>query len=244
MEGDGHQNGPAAWTYATKSERLADDVQRLAILLGLHADVHLRLSTYKGAPYRSYHVSITEKRSTWFRPDRASSLVPYEGMVYCLTVPSGAYVTRLDGRMAIHGNSVYKVNAARSVWELREAARGEDDVTCSLRHAKVNDSKIYRPITYRLVWSPEGQAPETATFETADYVAEVGSRQGASVADRALEAIGSGRMSTSMIAQLLGASIDTVRRSLNRDSRFVRMGSDWLSAENAPIPMNQPGTEQ
>jgi hypothetical protein len=140
--------------------------------------------------------------------------------------------------------SVYKVNAARSVWELREAARGEDDVTCSLRHAKVNDSKIYRPITYRLVWSPEGQAPETATFETADYVAEVGSRQGASVADRALEAIGSGRMSTSMIAQLLGASIDTVRRSLNRDSRFVRMGSDWLSAENAPMPMNQSGVEK
>ena len=238
MEGDGHQNGPGAWTYATKSEQLADDVQRLAILNGLHADVHPRDGLYKGAPYRSYHVSITEKRSTWFRPGRSSRTVPYEGMVYCLTVPSGAYVTRLDGRMAIHGNSVYKTNAARSVWRLDEAGRGEDDVTCSLRHTKVNDSKMYRPITYRLIWSPDGVTPETATFELADYIAEPGSK-GGSVADRAVEFIGSGRQSTSAIAMALGASLDTVRRSCNRDDRLVRMGNDWMLADNAPIPMNQ-----
>ena len=134
--------------------------------------------------------------------------------------------------------SVYKTNAARSVWRLDEAGRGEDDVTCSLRHTKVNDSKMYRPITYRLIWSPDGVTPETATFELADYIAEPGSK-GGSVADRAVEFIGSGRQSTSAIAMALGASLDTVRRSCNRDDRLVRMGNDWMLADNAPIPMNQ-----
>jgi hypothetical protein len=133
--------------------------------------------------------------------------------------------------------SVYKVNAARSVWSLGEIARGEDDVTCALRHTKVNDSKMYRPISYRLVWSPDGVTPETATFEMADYIAQPGTGSG-SVADRAVEFIGNGRQSTSAIAMALGAAVDTVRRSLNRDKRLVRMGNDWMLVDNAPMPMN------
>ena len=133
--------------------------------------------------------------------------------------------------------SVYKVNAARSVWRVDETGRGEDDVTISLCHTKVNDSKRYRPIHYRLVWSPDGVTPETATFEMADYIAQPGTGSG-SVADRAIEFIGNGRQSTSAIAMALGAAVDTVRRSCNRDDRLVRIGNDWMLMDNAPMPMN------
>jgi hypothetical protein len=133
--------------------------------------------------------------------------------------------------------SVFKGNMARSVWELQGTARGEDDITCQLVHTKVNDSKQFRSINYRLVWSPDGVTPETATFEMADYIAQPGTGSG-SVADRAIEFIGNGRQSTSAIAMALGANVETVRRSCNRDKRLVRMGNDWMLMDNSPMPMN------
>jgi hypothetical protein len=71
----------------------------------------------------------------------------------------------------------------------------------------------------------------------ADYIAQPGTGSG-SVADRAVEFIGSGRQSTSAIAMALGAAVDTVRRSCNRDDRLARIGNDWMLIDNAPMPMN------
>ena len=166
IEGDGHQYSDGAWVLTSKSKLLADDVQRLAIMNGLHADVRDRHTTYKHEPYIYYQVQITDRASTWFRPDRSTRAIPYEGSVYCLTVPSGAYVTRLDGRMAIHGNSAYKTNAARVSWEVRKEPSAEG-LRISLYHAKSNDTALLPPIGISLDW-----APDAITFHKAEVVVE------------------------------------------------------------------------
>lgn len=120
MAGDGHvavhnpnrlRQGGAQ--FATTSRQLADQVQRLAIELGRYASIsseagalshhHRRYSVVIGHPDRTERVIVVP---------RNRSIVEYSGMVYCLTVPTGAYVTRHNGKMAICGNSQHWANKA------------------------------------------------------------------------------------------------------------------------------------
>lgn len=117
MEGDGswdkarptisrRQGGAGgAGRYTTTSRQLADGVQRLAIELGYSAVVKSRL----GAKAH-HHDQITVfigNRSYIGIHARLGHIkrVPYSGKVYCLTVPTGAYLTRRNGTTAITGNS-------------------------------------------------------------------------------------------------------------------------------------------
>lgn len=107
IDGDGSRYDSGNIKYSTTSKQLADDVQRLALELGLPASVgqaeggeahHLRRYTvYIGKPSRT---SIT--LSPW-----QIKRIPYCGKVYCFTVPTGAYVTRRNGRIAFQGNSAH-----------------------------------------------------------------------------------------------------------------------------------------
>lgn len=104
MEGDGSwKQFNAAGNYYTTSPRLADDVQRLAISVGYAARLKVR------PPGKTHHmerftVEIHNRESLWIKP-HCRSWEGYTGNVVCLTVPSGAYVTRRRGYMAIAGNS-------------------------------------------------------------------------------------------------------------------------------------------
>lgn len=92
--------------YDTTSPALADDMQRLAIELGYSAMIR---SNAGALPHhhRKYTVLIGNRK--YIGVCRRYGHVreeDYEGQVYCLTVPSGAYLTRRNGKMAIAGNSV------------------------------------------------------------------------------------------------------------------------------------------
>lgn len=106
IDGDGSRHTEDRFGYHTTSSRLADDVQRLAIGLG-HSG---RIARCAGAGERrapwKYCVHIGCRKYVTIQP-RNFSGVPYSGMVYCLTVPTGAYVTRRNGRMAVAGNSAF-----------------------------------------------------------------------------------------------------------------------------------------
>lgn len=103
IEGDGTPTRHGHM-YATCSPRLADDVQRLAIETGRSALV----SRYdRREPWRDYYaVHIGRRRHVAVRARRHVRRQRYEGKVYCLSVPTGAYMTRRNGRMAIAGNSI------------------------------------------------------------------------------------------------------------------------------------------
>jgi len=113
IEGDGSKDEYGHEKYHTTSPALADQVQRLAISLGRSAcvsdygrakDHHLdRYVVYIRRPNKDYRrLSVVRNRD----------VVEYVGNVWCLTVPTGAYVTRRNGRMAICGNSAHWFNKA------------------------------------------------------------------------------------------------------------------------------------
>ena len=111
MGGDGT---PTEWEaegygrYATVSEQLAEDIQRLATLCGFRSLVSRSI---EGRSRPIFQVSINEVGKRLLpRPVR----VPYSGEVYCFTTPSGNLVTRRNGVIGISGNSAMnQFNEAR-----------------------------------------------------------------------------------------------------------------------------------
>lgn len=127
IDGDGTRHTEDRSSYFTTSPQLADDVQRLAISLGQSGRL-IRIAgvNEKHAPWK-YVVHIGDRKYVTVQA-RNFSTVPYSGMVYCLTVPTGAYVTRRNGRMAVAGNSAFwdDVRIGR-VLPYKEARDPEDE---------------------------------------------------------------------------------------------------------------------
>ena len=101
MNGDGcwNKNGRSVG-YATISKQLADDVQRLAVLLGYS-------SLLRGGNGRGYYVNIRlhNDRRQVFGAGTQVIETPYFGKVYCATVQNGLLVTRRNGSVLVSGNS-------------------------------------------------------------------------------------------------------------------------------------------
>lgn len=100
--GDGSQQGNVVRLHTTSPD-LADGLQRLAIECGFSSHI----TTYDREPPERRYYSVTVKphteRAVEVRRNRRD--VDYTGFVYCLTVPTGAYITRRNGKMAVCGNS-------------------------------------------------------------------------------------------------------------------------------------------
>jgi len=105
MKGDGSSrktvNGLRQWGYATtKSKRLADDLQELALKLQGSASIHTEQQD--GVTY--YHTSFNWRYNTPLvnkLPERQN----YKGKVYCVTTSSGIIYVRRNGKAAWCGNS-------------------------------------------------------------------------------------------------------------------------------------------
>jgi hypothetical protein len=105
MLGDGHWKGDHA-KYTTTSERLAGDVQEMAIKLGRRAIIS-DVANRKGDRWFDVHMP---NRLT----ARALSIrsVEWDGRVVCFTVPTGRLVVRRNGHAAICGNSYWNAEVA------------------------------------------------------------------------------------------------------------------------------------
>ena len=125
--------------FHTSSPGLADDVQELALRMGCHAFVKkLPLSAagrFSGCPM--YTVWIQRARGA-----RVGALPierrPYDGMVYCVTVPNSTIVVRRHGRPMVSGNCLW------AAWD--------EDGNCY----------IYRE-TYAALMTPAEQARQIVT---------------------------------------------------------------------------------
>jgi UDP-glucuronate decarboxylase len=94
MLGDGFQRG-SCYVYVTKSKRLADDVQELALRCGYAASVKYATG------YDIYRVNIRVPREACLvAPER----LHYVGNVYCVNVRNHVICARRNGRAAWCGN--------------------------------------------------------------------------------------------------------------------------------------------
>ena len=121
MAGDGcwgKRPNETCGQYGTISQGLANDVQRLAFELGYRTSMGVRT---KRAEHHSqaYVVMISRRGKSIFHADQIR-LRPYEGIVWCVSVPTGLFVTRRNGKIAIHGNSQGEVSQSASVEEARK----------------------------------------------------------------------------------------------------------------------------
>lgn len=95
--------------YYTTSARLADQVQEIALKLGYRAKLHVSPpGTYAGPEGNpTYRVLMTEAQEIEVSLTKNLQRVSYTGQVHCFTVPTGIYVTRRNGCVAVQGNTAY-----------------------------------------------------------------------------------------------------------------------------------------
>ncbi len=102
MLGDGHVwKKTGSMYYYSKSMRLLSDVQEIATKLGYGATIceHRR----KGPS--EYYLSISRHPNAKARR-RSQAWEPYNGLVYCCTVPTGVILVRRRGKSAFSGNTM------------------------------------------------------------------------------------------------------------------------------------------
>ena len=112
IEGDGSVT-KSGLRYHTTSKTLADQVQEIAIRCGMGASIasYGRAQSHHKDRY-TVNINAEERkvRTLSVMNNRMDEF--YEGDVFCLTVPTGAYITRRNGMMAITGNSAHFYNRA------------------------------------------------------------------------------------------------------------------------------------
>lgn len=106
--GDGTRVQNGATVYYTTSPLLADQAQILSTLCGKFSYVtaYNKEDCYK--PHRMYHVYISHQHNSGYvhtRKGGSSSVVKYTGKVNCFETANHTLITRLKGKIAVHGNS-------------------------------------------------------------------------------------------------------------------------------------------
>lgn len=113
IDGDGYRPNTRRGTASvvTTSPLLRDGIQRLSVECGRPCSVGPKRQT-KAHHAPSWQINLGREGRTklTLRAVRHLQWVPYSGDVWCLIVPTGAYVTRRNGRVAITGNSAHWAN--------------------------------------------------------------------------------------------------------------------------------------
>jgi AAA domain len=141
LDGDGSRKARGHSVYCTTSRQLSDDVQRLALSTGHGSQISkVERPKIEGRVWRDYYIVAIASLSRdhlSFNGSHLPTQEMYHGTVYCLTVPSGAYVTRRNGKCAVQGNSIQIMNRASNAWEIRS----EQEPNSSSVHLKLYDAK-------------------------------------------------------------------------------------------------------
>jgi len=116
--------GSTQRVFNTTSPRLADEVQRLALMLGFAT----KLSVVEPQPsyedgydrHRCFRIHIGDSHPQILKAPLIQK-EHYSGTVWCATVPNGSLITRLDGKPLISGNStVVSQNPAIREFEMAQ----------------------------------------------------------------------------------------------------------------------------
>lgn len=242
MEGDGHNRGDGVWTYTTVSTRLADDVQRLAISLGYSAHIKRRPPSGKGR-YDQLNVLIGSRRTLAIRSKRQKSVEPYNGKVYCLTVPTGAYVTRRNGQAGIAGNSVMWHNAARLTWFFKKAGEVGDQVTVGLFNRKNSEDRIHDPMGFTFTFDRERDITSITSASVSEMTDDPALAERMPMDTRIAALLQDGPQTMVTIAEALGKTVQNVSTTVRRKegSLYTRITGDDGVTRIALIPTGTDG---
>jgi len=103
--GDGTFRNGRFIRYSSTSERLAYDVQEIAIKLGYSTNLRV---AYAGYGRRDTLYQVTLRKATYHDVSKQKiSFENYTGVVYCFSTSTGFYVTMRNGKIAFQGNTFY-----------------------------------------------------------------------------------------------------------------------------------------
>ena len=111
--GDGSWTHGKCYSFSTINKKLADEFQELALRLGYGCRVkcEIRDCEFDGKIYRnhrSYRAFLSYTRKNVFSGQHQRiRQVPYNGRVWCVSVPNGTIIARRNGKPAVTGNSLY-----------------------------------------------------------------------------------------------------------------------------------------
>lgn len=121
MDGDGSRNKPGqiAEAFWSKNQERRDVFLALTLSIGIRCYE----DPVKGAVYVN-----PKTRTTQVQGKQRAQPLPYKGKVWCLTVPTGAFVVRRSGRPFITGNSGFpKAHAADKAIDKHLGVKGTYD---------------------------------------------------------------------------------------------------------------------
>lgn len=111
LDGDGSPARPGAFRATTTSPLLRDQLQQLCLELGLPFCWREDMRAGENHSRKwSFGIGRPDRTAVAIRTSRNLTMEKYEGDVWCLTVPTGAYITRRNGRATICGNSAHWFN--------------------------------------------------------------------------------------------------------------------------------------
>jgi twinkle protein len=145
LAGDGSLCRVGAFRATTISRMLRDGLQRLALELGLPSSWHINQRKENTLHSESWTVSIgrAARKTTSIRTPYNRTFQDYSGEVWCLTVPTGAYFTRRNGKAVVCGNSAHfrnKCDNGICVWR----SFADNDLVVQLHVQKVRFRQIGR----------------------------------------------------------------------------------------------------
>jgi hypothetical protein len=115
--------------------------------------------------------------------------------------------------------SVYKFNAARSVWETRKVQEpGDGFVTVGLYHRKMNSGQLIKPLAFQFSFDPD-----MVTVTTADPGAEPDLRKGLSGPQQVLAILRRGAKTTKELAEEMETSEGAIRTFVTRLDQVGRL---------------------
>lgn len=160
IEADGHRTAQGKITISTTSKYLVDAIQTIAAKLGTTASYHIQ------QPGKGHFGTKPLYAVTWFRErnmrprigwtkaarEKEVTKVPYNGNVYCATVPNGTLYVRRNGKACWCGNSPFEsgflefwIDAPRAVRDEHVRHRtGWSYSSSSLRYNQ-GEARLYIP---------------------------------------------------------------------------------------------------
>ncbi len=134
-----------------------------------------------------------------------------------------------DGPVTTPYGSVFWSNLSRNVWQAeKEQDVGEDSIVVALRHRKTNVGPLLKPVSLKITFSPSFSVERVATVERPVLTSKP------PLAEQMAAELRDGAMSSSALAEAIGANPNSVRTTLaRRDDRFVKLpNGNWgLKAE-------------
>jgi len=101
VKGDGYIKKNGALYLVSKSQQLIDDLQEVCVKLGIGSTKQNNKNFFRMETHKT-----KKGEDKWYSKlmPHNFSLIPYNGKVYCVTVPKGLLLVRRNGKLAISGN--------------------------------------------------------------------------------------------------------------------------------------------